>query len=181
MGYRGKRKLTISEDVLTVYQAGFIHPHIVLPESITEVSEQDICNVFRHEMQHFLGRHLWVNAGMQIAGCLLWWNPVMLLLNRSVQQLLELLCDRRACKSLSQEEQYSYLETLIGFLKNKTEKPANSVVLSYLGNSAGSEIKQRFQLVLQNKSSVQLKVRLWASSILCVVLFVMSYLEPIPK
>jgi len=175
-GYHGKWKLTLSEDVLTAYQAGFIHPHIVLPESITEASEQDICNVFRHEMQHFLGKHLWIHTGMQIAACLLWWNPVMGFMNRSVQQLLELLCDRRACKNLSQEEQYSYLKTLLRFLKNKTEKPANRIALSYVGNSAGSEMKQRFQLVLQNKPSARLKFQMWVNCILCIVLFVMSYL-----
>lgn len=104
LGYRGKWKLTVSEEVLTVYQAGFFHPHIVFAQSITGASEQDICNVFRHEMQHFLGHDLWFSTGMKIAACLLWWNPVMSLLNRSILQLLELLCDKRACKSFSQEQ-----------------------------------------------------------------------------
>ena len=175
LGYRGKWELTISAEVSAMYQAGFLRPHLLLPESIEECSEQDICNVFRHELQHFLGKDLWIKTGVQIAACVLWWNPVVRLLNRGVLQLLELLCDKRVCKNLSEDEQADYLETLLHFLKNTTLMPKNSMALSYLGNPMDSGVKQRFQLMLRGKPSVRSKVRLWTGCILCVLLFIMSY------
>lgn len=61
-GYQGRYRLTISGEVSTVYQTGFFRPHLLLPENITEFSEQDIRNVFRHELQHFLGKDLWIKT-----------------------------------------------------------------------------------------------------------------------
>lgn len=175
-GYQGRYRLTISGEVSTVYQAGFFRPHLLLPENITEFSEQDIRNVFRHELQHFLGKDLWIKTVMQIAACLLWWDPVVWLLRRNVLQLLELVCDRRVCKNLSRAGQMSYLESLLHFLKNTTMMTANGMTLSYLGNPLDGGVKQRFQLMLQDRPSAKAKVYLWISCTLCMVLFILSYL-----
>lgn len=70
----------------------------------------------------------------------------------------------------------AYLETLLCILKRTSIKPTNNVVLSYLGNPIEHDVKQRFQLMLQDKPSARRKVRLWVSYILCMVLFITSYL-----
>lgn len=113
---------------------------------------------------------------MQIAAGLLWWNPVVWLLRRNVLQLLELVCDRRVCKNLSRAGQMSYLESLLHFLKNTTMMTANGMTLSYLGNPLDGGVKQRFQLMLQDRPFAQSRARLWMSCVLCMVLFILSYL-----
>ncbi len=128
LGYIGKWKLTVSEEIPTAYQTGFFHPYILLPANTAGFSEKDIRNIFRHEMQHFIGGDLWIKTGLQIVACLLWWNPVMSLLNRSIAQVLEYLCDKRVCANLSQMEQLNYLETLLYFFKRAAVVPANIVI-----------------------------------------------------
>lgn len=174
LGYHGKSKLTVSSKVSTAYQAGFLCPHILLPIDTASCSEVDIRNIFRHELCHFLGGDLWIKAGMEISACLLWWNPVIPFLKHSVVQLLELLCDKRACKGRSSAEQVEYVETLLRFVKSSVADPAN-LTLSYLGNTQNADIKQRFQLMLQDRSSTQSRFRVWGSCIVCFMLFVASY------
>lgn len=175
LGYRGKLKVSIVPEASSAYQAGFLQPHIILPMEIYVLEDQDICNMLRHELCHYLGRDLWVKAGMQIAACFLWWNPVMPLLNRSVEQLLELHCDRRACRRLSEEGQLEYLNTLLHVMRIAPAGTAD-MTLSYLGNVEEAGIQQRFLLLLHAKLSERSRAKLWTGCAFCMVLFVMSYL-----
>lgn len=173
-GYRGQYKLVMPQTVSTVQQAGFLHLNILLPVDVTSFSEEDIRNIFRHELCHFLGGDLWIKAGIEIAGCFLWWNPIMPLLNHSVVQLLELFCDKRACKERSSAGQLEYVETLLRFIKSSVAD-SDGLTLSYLGNADDAKIKQRFQLMLQDKPSMRSQFRFLGSCLICFMLFIASY------
>lgn len=148
--------------------------NILLPADVTSFSEEDIRNIFRHELCHFLGGDLWIKAGIEIAGCFLWWNPIMPLLNHSVVQLLELFCDKRACKERSSAGQLEYVETLLRFIKSSAAD-SDGLTLSYLGNADDAKIKQRFQLMLQDKPSMRSQFRFWGSCLICFMLFIASF------
>lgn len=173
-GYRGAARLTVSPEVPTALQAGFWSVHIVLPPDAAGFSDRDLRNILRHELCHFLGGDMWINAGIQLAACFLWWNPVVYLLKRRVVQLLELACDRRVCKRLSGDGQLEYLETLLSFTKGKHGESSN-MALSYLGNAGEAELRQRFRLVLQGRPAWRTRIRFWGCSVLCAVVFVASY------
>lgn len=174
LGYRGRFKLSVSPQISTVYQAGFFHPHTVLPADARLFSDADLYDIFRHELFHFLGGDLWIRLGIQIMSCLLWWNPVMSLFKRSMMQLLELRCDRCACKGLSKVAQLDYLDRLLRFIKTAPAE-ARDMTMSYLGNLEDADVKQRFQIVLQDESPRQERIRFWGSCFICAVLFVSSY------
>ena len=93
--------------------------------------------MFRHELCHFLSRDLWIKVGFQVIGCVLWWNPVMPLLKRNVEQLLELRCDQKVCRRLSAEKQLSYMETLSVLMKLGSTGVAQ-VYMGYLGQDMAS-------------------------------------------
>ncbi len=176
LGYHGRFKLTTSSRPSTANQAGFLKPHILLSADMSSFQKQDICNIFRHEMCHFLGGDLWIKMGVQMMSCLLWWNPVVPLLNRSITQLLELRCDKRACKGLSSAEQLGYLDSLLRFIKG-AEMESSHLALSYLGNLQDSEITQRFLLVLQDRPLIGARSRFqfWGSCVICLTMFLASY------
>lgn len=173
-GYHGKFALAVSPKVATARQAGFVYPYILLSADISAFSDQDIRNIFRHELCHYLGGDLWIKLGMQVARCLLWWNPVMSRLSDSIGQLLELICDRRACKNLSKMEQLGYLDTLLNFAKG-APKEASNMALCYLEDTEEAKIRLRFQLMVPGTPSKCSRLKLWGSCILCVMLFVASY------
>lgn len=174
LGYHGTFHLAAGEHVSSVYQAGFLHPYILLPTQIDMFSDEDICNMFRHELCHFLSRDLWIKAGFQVISCVLWWNPVMPLLNRSVEQLLELRCDRRVCQQLSKEKQLSYMTTLSALVKHGSASAAQ-VYMGYLGQDNDTDMIQRFQMLLLDKPSMVERSRQIISCVLCLALFIASY------
>ena len=173
-GHHGPFCLAVGENVTSVYQAGFLHPYILLPAQIELFSDEDICNMFRHELCHFLSRDLWIKAGFQVIGCVLWWNPVMPVLKRSVEQLLELRCDRKVCRQLSEEKQLSYMTTLSALVKHGSASVAQ-VYMGYLGQDNDTDIMQRFRMLLLGKPRTVERCRQIISCVLCLVLFIASY------
>ena len=174
LGYHGAFHLAAGGHVSSVYQTGFLHPYILLPTQIDMFSDEDICNMFRHELCHFLSRDLWIKAGFQVIGCVLWWNPVMPVLKRSVEQLLELRCDRKVCRQLSEEKQLSYMTTLSALVKHGSASVAQ-VYMGYLGQDNDTDMMQRFRMLLLGKPKTVERCRQIISCVLCLVLFIASY------
>lgn len=173
LGYHGTVKLAISPNATTAYQTGLFRPYILLPGNIEDFSLTDIRNMLYHELCHFLGFDLWILLAIQIVTCALWWNPVMYLLNRSVEQLLELRCDQRVCGHLGKSEQYDYMQTLINLARINSPRLSN-VVLGYTGDSEAN-ITQRFQLMTQTRTTPVERMRLYVGLIACILLFISSY------
>lgn len=173
LGYHKDVKLALSPYATTAYQAGLFRPYILLPWNIEDFSVIDIRNMLYHELCHFLGFDLWILLGIQIATCVLWWNPVMYLLYRSVEQLLELRCDQHVCRHLEKSEQYDYLQTLINLARNNSPGPFN-VVLGYTGSNEAN-IMQRFKLMTQTKTTSAERVKFYVGLITCALLFIASY------
>ena len=174
LGYHGSFCLAVGENVTSIYQAGFFHPYILLPAQIDMFPDEDICNMFRHELCHFLSRDLWIKVGFQVIGCVLWWNPVMPLLKRNVEQLLELRCDQKVCRRLSAEKQLSYMETLSTLVKHGSMGIAQ-VYMGYLGGDNDTDMVQRFRMLLLSKPSATERARHVIGCALCIALFVASY------
>ena len=130
--------------------------------------------MFRHELCHFLSRDLWIKAGFQAIGCVLWWNPVMPVLKRSVEQLLELRCDRKVCRQLSEEKQLFYMATLSALVKHGSTGVAQ-VYMGYLGQDNDTDMMQRFRMLLLGKPRTAERCRQIISCVLCLALFIASY------
>ena len=95
VGCRRPIQVGISSQVSTAMLAGFRNPAILLPANLSQLSEQQQYYILLHELCHYKKRDLWVKLGIQFFCCLLWWNPLVYLLKSSVDQLLELRCDRQ--------------------------------------------------------------------------------------
>ena len=173
-GYHRQLKVLFSPYATTAYQAGFFYPCVIFPQS-TELSEKELCYIFRHELCHFLGRDLWIKVGIQAVSAFLWWNPVVIVFKRSIEQFLELRCDRRACKNLTDIECHEYLKTLLKLVK---EAPAATSGLSmgYFGRSEDMALIQRFRLIIEStRPGTGSKIRLCICCVICVILFIGSY------
>lgn len=174
MGYRNDIELAVSSSSVTAYQVGFFHPRILLPHNVEALSQETVDSILRHELSHFLGGDLWIKLCVQILSCALWWNPVMPFLSRSVEQLLELRCDRRACLDLTNEARLSYADALLQVIQN--DPPAKQKVsLGFLGASEDARIVQRFQMLLVKKPVSASKAKIVATVVVCAILFIGSY------
>lgn len=174
MGCHDAIELAVSPASATAYQVGFFHPCILLPHNVETLSRKVMDSILRHELGHFLGGDLWIKLGVQILSCALWWNPVMPFLNRSVEQLLELRCDRRVCRDLNDEDRLSYADSLLQIIQNAP--PAKrKISVGFLGSNEDIRIMQRFQMLLAEKPVSVSKVKIAATVAVCAVLFIGSY------
>lgn len=166
--------VSVSAQATTAYQTGFLRPFILLPGTVTELNSGHILNMLRHEMCHYLGFDLWIKLGLQFIACLLWWNPAVYCLNRSVDQMLELRCDKRVCHRFSQEEKACYLRTLLLLVQNIPEY-RTSVSMGYVGTAEEKDLIQRFHMVMNcEKRSVPM-VKTIGCVLLCALMLGASY------
>lgn len=108
---RGKGNVCIARDIKAPYISGFFTPTIALPP--VRWPEEDLRLILLHEWQHFCNRDQWIKLVFYGFCCVFWWNPVMWLLKRQLDQLLELRCDFKVLEELPEEERDSYYEMLL--------------------------------------------------------------------
>lgn len=108
---RGKGNVCIARDIKAPYISGFFTPTIALPP--VRWPEEDLRLILLHEWQHFCNRDQWIKLVFYGFCCVFWWNPVMWLLKRQLDQLLELRCDFKVLEKLPEEERDSYYEMLL--------------------------------------------------------------------
>lgn len=174
LNYTNDIDLAISHNATTAYQAGFNRPFILLPANIDSFTNDEIRSMLRHELCHFLGRDLWIKIALQYVTCILWWNPIMSMLNASIEQMLELRCDQRAYKDLSKEARLAYLETLLHLAKNNSTSTPH-FVLGYIGSNEDERIVQRFRLIEEINNSTMFNAKSLLCLSICLLLFLVSY------
>ena len=99
----------------------------------------------------------------------------MYLFKSSVDQILELRCDKHVCSRLSKMEQLQYSSALLEILKiGKTS--SRSLAAKYLGIPSKSRLRQRFRLLLQReRRPSKCAVLPWIGAALCMLVFLSSY------
>lgn len=164
--------ISVSADYHSPMMVGFFKPHILFPEDMASLCDEDLRLVFRHEIIHFKNRDLWIKLLIELLCCALWWNPIVYLLRVCISQLLELRCDSQVCKNLNQTQQSDYAKTLLNAFKIRVRYPIY-VTAEYLGYPSKERLKHRFKQILYAPS--QAKKR-WLS-VLIVILAIFAFLS----
>lgn len=159
---------------------GYFRPTILLPTGRCYTRQELYC-IFLHELTHFYHRDAWIKLLVQILCSCLWWNPLVYLFQKDVEQMVELHCDAAVYARLNPIKQCDYLETLANEIKATQNVHRLAEVLagaSQFANETGNDrMEQRFQLLA--KASETPKRTKWyyllVSLILLAVLF-LSYL-----
>ena len=165
----------VSPNFSTAMMAGFFSPHVLLPESLEDLPDDELSLIFRHEITHFLYHDQWIRLFMEFFCCLLWWNPAVYYLRSSVGNLLEMRCDRQVCEYLSPQQEYQYAETLLRSIKRTSPRRTYLTAIGYTEHSAGRAFSHRFKQIVQRSNKRTSK---WLSTIfisMTVVLFLGSY------
>lgn len=147
----GRRaSLFIAPGIPSPVVTGFFHPVILMPEEIRGFSDRKLEYILRHEWGHFLSKDLFIKLSVHILSCIMWWNPPVYLLKKHVDQVLELSCDRRVIRQLTESDRLAYLETVLDVLKkNHTEKHLlnTAICANLIGVNQIKDLRQRFELV----------------------------------
>lgn len=111
---------------------GFFRPCIVLPTS--QLSDSEFQYTILHELTHYKRRDMFYKWLVQAAACVHWFNPLVWLMCREVEQACELSCDEAVIKELDMQERRGYGDTLLNAIGNGGGYK-NSIASVMLGES----------------------------------------------
>lgn len=127
---------------------GLLRRQILLPSQ--EYTEEELFHILCHELQHFQTHDLLVKWMIRVFQCLFWWNPLVYLLGKDLDQVLEIKCDLSVVKNYSRQETLAYMRTIKNQLKRAMEMQETVPIgsASLIGNFAMSNVEERFSYIV---------------------------------
>lgn len=155
---------------------GLLRRQILLPSQ--EYTEEELFHILCHELQHFQTHDLLVKWMIRVFQCLFWWNPLVYLLGKDLDQVLEIKCDLSVVKNYSRQETLAYMRTIKNQLEQAihTEKIVPVASASLVGNFAMSNVEERFLYLAESlKPNQRKELSKPAFAVLFVALIMASY------
>ena len=134
-------------NIESAFGIGVIHKRIILPDK--DYTEAELRYVLLHEYTHFLNRDTIVKLLVTLFCTIFWWNPVVYLLQKDLEQNMEIKCDLSVARTLCSRERAEYLRTSLTLMKQSDRKHRIPFAAAALfKNDAEAEIKERFEAVM---------------------------------
>lgn len=134
-------------NIESAFGIGVIHKRIILPDK--DYTEAELRYVLLHEYTHFLNRDTIVKLLVTLFCTIFWWNPVVYLLQKDLEQNMEIKCDLSVARTLCSRERAEYLRTILTLMKQSDRKHRIPFAAAALfKNDAEAEIKERFEAVM---------------------------------
>lgn len=166
-------KISPEVDVPKVW--GFYKCRIYFPNYMLSPDEWKF--ILDHEVQHIKLHDTFIKMLLLFLTALFWWNPIMYILRKNIDQMLELRCDSKLAQNYSLEMQNKYLETILKVLRERNTSSLTIskkyLTASFVNHSAYSLTRQRFEMILNTKKLN--KNRTFLCYCITVLLFVSSY------
>ena len=117
-----RRKIVLKRSALTdaPLMVGIIRPTLILPE--TDFTETELCHVFMHELTHCKRLDLCYKLFALIVNALHWFNPLVYLLVRRINEDCEISCDTAVTRDMSESEKKAYMRTIVNLMTDKGGK-----------------------------------------------------------
>jgi len=156
-----------SEFVSTPFLLGFIRPRIYLPFGMEQIKAE---HVIAHEKAHLARRdHWWKPLGFVLLA-VYWFNPLMWAAYILLCRDIELACDEKVIKTLSDNDRADYAETLVACSINRRAITACPLAFGEVG------VKARVKSVMNYKKPAFWVILL--ALITCVVVAVCFLTNP---
>lgn len=104
---------------------GFFSPVILLP--LYPYSEEDYTFIFQHELAHYLNHDIWSKLLVELLLVAFWWNPLVYLLKKDLDQALEFRCDQEVVQHMDMDRRVDYVETLKKTLQFSCEAQGSGI------------------------------------------------------
>ena len=91
--------------------AGLLHPVLLLPEQ--PLAPKELEYALLHELTHYRRRDIWLKALALWVRAVHWFNPLVWLMARAIEQDTELSCDEAVLRRLPPEEHAAYGKTIL--------------------------------------------------------------------
>ena len=138
----------IWENVASPFITGIFRPTLILPK--TELSEEQLHNILRHEMTHFKRHDILYKWFAEFVKCIHWFNPVVWYVSKQIAAECEISCDMSVTKNMSGSEEMSYVSTILSMLPTGKSK---QLPLTTQMASSKKFLKRRFIMIKNKKTT----------------------------
>ena len=154
---------------------GVFYKRILLPEK--EYSDEELHYIILHEYTHLKNNDVLTKLLINSICAVYWWNPLVYLLRKDMQQSLEIRCDGLVSKKMDSISRSNYLAVMLAEFKDNCHadefKKYHSSVMP-LFEEHSEKLIERFQLVSDRKNGTSVKGNLVATAI-TICLLMASY------
>lgn len=164
----------IATSVESAFGIGVIRKRIILPNK--DYTEAELRYVLLHEYTHFLNHDTVVKLLVTLFCIIFWWNPVVYLLQKDLEQNLEIKCDLSVARTLCSKERAEYLRTILALMKQSDRKHRIPFAAAALFRTdADAAIKERFETVMAYSANRRNRVASAVFTSVFTVLLIASY------
>ena len=97
---------------------GMFKPKILMPLAVIKnMDDDDIKNIFLHELSHYKKKDILVNYVIRITRVIYWFNPIIWYFTNEMKKDMELSCDSIALNYIESEKTKEYGYTMIDLIK----------------------------------------------------------------
>lgn len=171
--YKRKTKVMVTSELSIPVSVGVFYPIILIPTEVMDFNKIEFEGIFRHELIHHLHKDVAIQRGVILLQCVFWWNPIIYYLKKSVERIIELRCDARACKSIDERERIAYLQGIVNVLKGSKRKSVK-VGVGYVKDNSGAFLQRRFREILEPVKPLSYRTAFILVSV-CMIIFILSY------
>jgi beta-lactamase regulating signal transducer with metallopeptidase domain len=174
----GTNPIVISSAVASPMAIGLFKSKIVLPD-IPYQPEELQC-IIQHETIHIVHKDVWFKFVAEILCCLFWWNPIIHLLNKEVEQTLEIKCDLRMTRHMHKQDKATYLRALMNAVKKEKEVSEGITQYRLISNmrffsTKSISLKERFRIISKNKGENHERRIQTLLMVFTICMFLLSY------
>ncbi len=153
----------LCDDIDSPFLFGYLQPRIFIP---SDMEEWQVSYVTAHETVHRRRRdYIWKTIAFMIAA-LHWFNPFVWIGFRCFCADLELSCDEKATRDMSDDDRALYAKALVTCSSSRRAVPVQSLAF---GKNA---VKERIRVVMKKKVSRKKKI---ICNLLTCILFSVSF------
>ena len=136
------------ENVASPFMTGIFRPTLILPK--TELSEEQLHNILRHEMTHFKRHDILYKWFAEFVKCVHWFNPISWYVSKQIASECEISCDMSVTKNMTDSEEMSYVSTILSLLPTGKSK---QLPLTTQMASSKKFLKRRFIMIKNKKTT----------------------------
>lgn len=143
-----KINVRVWENVASPFMTGIFRPMLILPK--TELSEEQLHNILRHEMTHFKRHDILYKWFAEFVKCVHWFNPTSWYVSKQIASECEISCDMSVTKNMTDSEEMSYVSTILSLLPTGKSK---QLPLTTQMASSKNILKRRFIMIKNKKTT----------------------------
>lgn len=131
---------------------GLVNPKILIPSNlIQDISENDLRNIFFHELSHFKRKDIFTNYLIRVVCILHWFNPFVWYIFKQMKRDMEICCDAMSLKQVETNKLENYGMTMINLIQYSSMLPRVDMIAGMLNNK--SDFKSRIKMIKSFKKS----------------------------